>query len=128
MNLNVPAIVEKIVSGAALAVLLWFGAQVVRGVAKFLNIFADVAKMKNDMNAAHAEIRRLKGPKMADDQPSVKAVWQSKTFWAAAITALAPLIPPVGAFVAANPQAVGLVVGLVFAGLRAVTKKPIGGK
>jgi hypothetical protein len=51
-----------------------------------------------------------------------KPVWQSKTFWVAAITALAPLYPPVAAFVATNPTLVTVGLGVVFGVLRTVTK------
>jgi hypothetical protein len=55
-----------------------------------------------------------------------KPAWQSKTLWAAALCAVAPLIPGVGpvvsAWIAANPAACSAVLGAVFAGLRTVTK------
>lgn len=50
----------------------------------------------------------------------------SKTMWAAAITAVIPLIPGIGpvasAWIGANPAAFSALIGAVFAGLRVVTK------
>lgn len=63
-----------------------------------------------------------KAPEALDD---VKSVWQSKTVWAAIIMAIAPLIPPVGVFVAANPALVGVIAGGITAGLRMVTSKQV---
>jgi hypothetical protein len=54
-----------------------------------------------------------------------KAPWESKTMWVAAITALAPLYPPLGAVVAANPGVVLAAVSAVFAGLRWVSEHKI---
>jgi len=50
-----------------------------------------------------------------------KSIFLSKTFWAAILTAGLPFVPGVGPFVSANPQAVGIGLGIVFAALRAVT-------
>jgi hypothetical protein len=54
-----------------------------------------------------------------------KKPWLSKTMWISAIVALAPFIPGVGPVIAANPEAVGIVVGMVFAGLRLMTAKGV---
>lgn len=51
--------------------------------------------------------------------------WQSKTLWLSALVALAPLVPGVGPIIAANPELVSAALGVVFAGLRFVTSKPI---
>lgn len=66
----------------------------------------------------------------ATSQPdNSKPVWQSKTVWAAALTAVIPLIPGVGpvvsAWIAANPAMFTAALGGIFAGLRAVTKGSI---
>lgn len=53
--------------------------------------------------------------------PVTKPVWQSKTFWAALVTTLAPCYPPIAAFVAVNPWAVTSGLGLVFGVLRVVS-------
>lgn len=53
--------------------------------------------------------------------PADKALWQSKTFWVSVVTALAPGIPGVAPFIAANPWAVLAALGVVFTGLRKVT-------
>lgn len=50
-----------------------------------------------------------------------KKPWQSKTLWCAALVALAPLYPPFGAIVAANPAMVSAALGALFAGLRAIS-------
>lgn len=54
-----------------------------------------------------------------------KPFWQSKTFWLAAATILTPLVPPVGGFIAAHPEAVMAAVGLLTGLARTVTKNPI---
>lgn len=56
-----------------------------------------------------------------DTAPVTKPVWQSKTFWAAAITTFAPFFPPVAVFVAANPWAVTSGLGIAFGVLRVVS-------
>lgn len=50
-----------------------------------------------------------------------KKPWMSKTLWAAALVALAPLFPPLGVIVAANPAMVSAGIGMLFAGLRFIT-------
>lgn len=54
-----------------------------------------------------------------------KKPWQSKTIWMSLITAALPFIPGINIWVAANPEAFGAIVGLVFTGLRSVTKDKI---
>lgn len=54
-----------------------------------------------------------------------KKPWKSKTLWMAAVMALAPLLPPVGVWVTANPELASLVVSGLFAGLRFVTNGKI---
>ena len=54
-----------------------------------------------------------------------KKPWQSKTLWAGVFVALAPLFPPVGAFVAANPAVAGAVAGAITAALRFITDKKV---
>ncbi len=52
-----------------------------------------------------------------------KPIWQSKTFWISAVTALVPLVfPPAGVWIAANPQLFSAALGVVFTGLRVVSK------
>jgi hypothetical protein len=57
-----------------------------------------------------------------------KKPWLSKTLWVSAIIAVAPFIPVVGLVVTANPQAVSIVVGLIFAALRLSTDTGISAK
>jgi hypothetical protein len=64
-----------------------------------------------------------KAPESLEAQ--AKSVFQSRTFWAAVLMAVAPVIPPVGALVAAYPDIAGLLAGLVTAGLRMATDKPV---
>lgn len=52
-----------------------------------------------------------------------KKPWYSKTLWVSLICAVAPFIPTVGTVIAANPEAVGVVVGVVFTFLRITTEK-----
>lgn len=52
---------------------------------------------------------------------NTKSIWLSKTVWMSILTAAAPLYPPVGAFVSANPAVTSFIVGAVFTGLRFVT-------
>lgn len=54
-----------------------------------------------------------------------KSPWQSKTMWTALIMALAPLIPPVGAFVSTNPALAGLLAGGITAGLRMLSSSKV---
>jgi len=54
-----------------------------------------------------------------------KSILKSKTFWAALITAVAPLWPPAAAWIAANPAAFSAAMGLAFGGLRVATKSPV---
>lgn len=58
---------------------------------------------------------------MAESEIDVKKPWESKTLWVSAIVALAPLYPPIGALVAANPEWISMAVGAIFAGLRMIT-------
>lgn len=53
---------------------------------------------------------------------NTKSIFTSKTMAAQAITALAAFYPPVTAFVAAHPGETLVVLSLVNAGLRYVTK------
>jgi len=54
-----------------------------------------------------------------------KPVLKSKTFYFGILTAVAPLFPSVGEFVANNAAAIGMVWGAVSIVLRAVTKDKI---
>lgn len=54
-----------------------------------------------------------------------KPFYASKTFWASLITAVLPLIPPVGAWAAANPQIYSAALAVIFGALRISTKQPI---
>lgn len=54
-----------------------------------------------------------------------KPFWQSKTFWMALATIVAPFAPPISALIVAHPEAVLTIVGLVNGGLRLVTDKPV---
>lgn len=54
-----------------------------------------------------------------------KKPWQSKTNWMALIVAGAAFIPQVQAFIVGNPEMYGMIVGGVFAVLRAVSKGKI---
>lgn len=51
--------------------------------------------------------------------------WLSKTYYAALVVALAGFIPGAPDWLAAHPQATGLALGALFAGLRTVTKGKI---
>jgi hypothetical protein len=53
--------------------------------------------------------------------PVTKPIWQSKTFWVAAVTTFAPFFPPVAVFIAANPWVVTSGLGTVFFALRLVS-------
>lgn len=50
-----------------------------------------------------------------------KPFWQSWTFYASIITAIAPVIPPIAVFAAANPQLYHAILAALFMGLRAKT-------
>ena len=55
-----------------------------------------------------------------------KKPWQSKTQWMAAIAVLAPLVfPPLGAWIALNPELYSATLGAVFSGLRLITKDKV---
>ena len=54
-----------------------------------------------------------------------KSVLKSKTFYFGLLTAIAPLLPSVGEFIASNSAAIGVVWGAVSIVLRAVTKEKI---
>jgi hypothetical protein len=51
--------------------------------------------------------------------------WQSKTLWVSLIMALAPVIPPLGAVIAANPELAGIAAGVLVAGLRLISSKKV---
>jgi hypothetical protein len=51
-------------------------------------------------------------------EPEEKPMWASKTLWASVVVAVAPFVPVVGPFIAANPEAASAVVAVVFAALR----------
>lgn len=55
-----------------------------------------------------------------------KSVWKSKTIWVSILIAVAPLYPPLGAFVSESPAIASFVVSTIFGVLRLVTKAPIG--
>ena len=58
---------------------------------------------------------------MTDD--ASKRPWESKTLWLAAITAIAPLVaPPLHEWISQNPDIFSSALGLMFMGLRLVTK------
>lgn len=54
-----------------------------------------------------------------------KSVVKSKTFWFGIITAVAPLFPSVGVFMAENAQVVSGVWGMLAIILRTVTKEKV---
>jgi len=54
-----------------------------------------------------------------------KSVLKSKTFWFGLASALAPLIPSVGAYMAANSAQVGMLWGALAIALRFVTKDKV---
>lgn len=54
-----------------------------------------------------------------------KSVFKSKTFYFGLLTAIAPLFPVVGTFLAENAQATGLIWGAVAMVLRMVTKDKV---
>lgn len=54
-----------------------------------------------------------------------KEPWKSKTLWTAAVVAIAPAFPPLGAAIAANPELAGVLVGFVFGLLRMVTSSGV---
>lgn len=59
---------------------------------------------------------------MAEEKTSKKP-WESKTLWVSAITAIAPLVaPPLNVWIAANPDLFASALGLMFMGLRMITK------
>ena len=51
-----------------------------------------------------------------------KSLWRSKTLWTAVITAILPFIPVVNVWAGANPQLVGVALGVIFGALRLATK------
>lgn len=59
------------------------------------------------------------------NQDEAKAFWKSKTFWASMLTAVLPLIPPVGAWAAANPEIYSAALAALFSALRVRTKVPV---
>ena len=63
-----------------------------------------------------------------NDEILGKKPWLSKTLWVSLIFAIAPFVPPISAFIAAYPSAVGVAVSGVFAALRFMTKDKIGVK
>ena len=54
-----------------------------------------------------------------------KSVLKSKTFYMGLITAIAPLFPVVGEFVAANTASIGILWGALAIVLRLVTKDKV---
>lgn len=54
-----------------------------------------------------------------------KEFWKSKTFWASVVTAVLPVIPPVGTWIAANTEVYSVLLGFVFSTLRIKTKVPV---
>jgi len=54
-----------------------------------------------------------------------KEFYKSKTFWASVVTAVLPVIPPVGAWITANPQLYSLAMGTIFGWLRIKTDVPV---
>lgn len=54
-----------------------------------------------------------------------KQFWKSKTFWAALLTAVLPVVPPVGLWIAANAEAYSAILSVVFAALRVTTSSPV---
>lgn len=54
-----------------------------------------------------------------------KKPWQSKSVWMAVIVAVAAFVPAVQAYMASNPELVGLALGAVFAGLRLISNGKI---
>lgn len=58
-------------------------------------------------------------------QEKNKKPWESKTLWLAAITAVAPLIPPIGEFVRESPDLFACGLSVLFGALRFVTDSRI---
>lgn len=56
-----------------------------------------------------------------DDKPAHR----SKSVWVGVISALIPVIPGVAEWIGANPEAIGVINGIVIIGLRYVTKVPL---
>ena len=57
---------------------------------------------------------------------SIKKPWQSKTLWVSALTVIVPIVaPPAGIWIAAHPEAFSALLGVVFAGLRMITKDKV---
>lgn len=54
-----------------------------------------------------------------------KKPWESKTVWVALVVAIIPFIPGASALISANPDVVGVTLGVVFAALRMITKDKI---
>jgi hypothetical protein len=54
-----------------------------------------------------------------------KRPWASKTLWTSLIVAAAPLYPPIGQFVAENPDAAGAIVAIIFATLRVLSSQGV---
>lgn len=57
--------------------------------------------------------------------PAPKPIWQSKTAWLGALTAILPFVPGVGPVVAGwvgtNPEAASAILGFVFTGFRLIS-------
>jgi len=54
-----------------------------------------------------------------------KAFWKSKRFWTTVVTAVAPLIPPIGAWAAVNPEAYSAILATLFGYVGVATKGPV---
>jgi len=68
------------------------------------------------------EVMRIEIPPPA---PAPKKAWQSKTVWTNIALAAAPLVPGADAWVKSNPEAFGLIVGVLNVVLRAVTTRGV---
>jgi hypothetical protein len=54
-----------------------------------------------------------------------KSALKSKTFWFGIITAIAPLVPKAGQFIAENSASIGMVWGAMTIILRMITKEKV---
>lgn len=60
-----------------------------------------------------------------EEIPSPKKPWQSKTLWLSLITAAAPFVPAFQKIIVEHYQLLGTVLGVLFAGLRSISKGKI---